>query len=72
MTKVCFYVRPEANFTGVEALVKRIHQDAAVTREALTHPAMAAHSRDSTLHPASLRMSSALDDAVQSSEPPAR
>ena len=32
---VCAYIRPEANFTTLEALVKRIHTDADVARAAL-------------------------------------
>lgn len=71
MTKVCFYIRPETDFTSVEALVERIHQDAAVTREALTHPSLAAHSRDTTLQPASQRTSVAPDASVPHPEPPA-
>lgn len=29
------YIRPEANFESLDALIKRIHKDAAVTRECL-------------------------------------
>lgn len=32
---ICGYLRPEANFTTLEALVERIHEDAAVTKTAL-------------------------------------
>ena len=32
---VCAYIRPEQNFTSLEDLVARIHEDARVTREAL-------------------------------------
>lgn len=32
---VCAYIRPEANFESLEALVARIHRDADVAREAL-------------------------------------
>lgn len=50
LEQVCFYIRPEADFTSLEDLVARIHQDAAVTKAALEHPTLAAHSNDTSLH----------------------
>lgn len=49
---VCFYIRPEADFTSLENLVARIHEDAAVTKAALEHSALAAHCHDDSLRPA--------------------
>lgn len=48
---VCGYIRPEANFESLEALVKRIHEDAAVTQVALTNKAFAAYEKDTFLAP---------------------
>ncbi len=46
------YIRPEANFTTLDALISRIHMDAEVTREALTeHQRLAELSRDPALMP---------------------
>ena len=33
---VAGYIRPEANFDSLDALIQRIHTDADITREALT------------------------------------
>lgn len=35
------YIRPEANFESLDALIKRIHTDANITREALTDARLA-------------------------------
>lgn len=43
---VCGYIRPEANFESLEALVKRIHEDASVTEAALTHDTFASYASD--------------------------
>lgn len=43
---VCGYIRPEANFESLEALVKRIHEDASVTEAALTHDSFASYASD--------------------------
>lgn len=48
---VCGYIRPEANFESLEALVQRIHEDAAVTKVALTDMAFAAYEQDAFLAP---------------------
>ncbi len=48
---MCAYIRPEADFTTLEDLVKRIHMDADVTRAALQDPGLAAHARDPSLQP---------------------
>lgn len=48
---VCGYIRPEANFESLEALVKRIHEDAAVTEVALTNRAFAVYEQDAFLAP---------------------
>mmetsp|Transcript_12713 Transcript_12713/g.38329 ORF Transcript_12713/g.38329 Transcript_12713/m.38329 type:complete len:383 (+) Transcript_12713:77-1225(+) len=65
---VCLYIRPEADFTSLEALVARIHQDAAVTREALQHPALAAHRGDPSLQPGSHRAPCTAPDATARTE----
>ncbi len=46
---VCGYIRPEANFESLEALVKRIHEDAAVTEAALMHKTFAGYANDNFL-----------------------
>ncbi|EFJ52248.1 hypothetical protein VOLCADRAFT_103251 [Volvox carteri f. nagariensis] len=38
---ICGYVRPEANFSSLEALIARIHADAEVSRAALDWPPLA-------------------------------
>lgn len=43
---VCGYIRPEANFDSLDALVKRIHEDAAVTEAALKHDPFASYESD--------------------------
>mmetsp|Transcript_30941 Transcript_30941/g.79450 ORF Transcript_30941/g.79450 Transcript_30941/m.79450 type:complete len:384 (+) Transcript_30941:264-1415(+) len=48
---VCGYIRPEANFTTLEALIARIHEDAAVTRKALEAPALASYAANAYLKP---------------------
>ncbi|KAL3146054.1 hypothetical protein ABBQ38_015405 [Trebouxia sp. C0009 RCD-2024] len=48
---VCGYIRPEANFESLDALVQRIHEDAAVTKAALTDKAFAAYEQDGFLAP---------------------
>jgi riboflavin kinase len=50
---VCGYVRPEANFTSLEALITRIHKDAEVSKAALSHKHLAQHAEDSFLSPIS-------------------
>ncbi len=44
---VCGYIRPEANFDSLDALVKRIHEDAAVTEAALKCDPFASYESDS-------------------------
>ena len=46
------YIRPERNFDSLDALVARIHADAAATREALRSPRLAAAAGDAFLQPA--------------------
>jgi HAD superfamily hydrolase (TIGR01509 family) len=46
---VVAFIRPEANFPSVDALVERIHRDAEVTREALIHEMYAGYKTDSFL-----------------------
>ena len=48
---ICGYLRPEANFTTLEALVERIHEDAAVTKLALQDVHFASYSSDNFLAP---------------------
>jgi riboflavin kinase len=43
---VCGYVRPEAAFTSLAALVERIHHDAAVSRRALELQPLAGFAAD--------------------------
>ncbi len=45
------YIRPEANFESLEALIARIHKDADVTREALEQEQMACLTTDPFLQP---------------------
>ncbi|KAK9917563.1 hypothetical protein WJX75_005816 [Coccomyxa subellipsoidea] len=47
------YIRPEANFTSLEALIARIHKDADVTRDALEQEQMACLNADPFLKPGS-------------------
>ena len=49
---MCAYIRPEANFESLDALVSRIHADADVARAALGDPLLAALDRDPFLQPA--------------------
>lgn len=46
---VCGFIRPEADFTTLDALIARIHEDANVTRRAMKHEKYAAMSTDSFL-----------------------
>lgn len=48
---MCAYVRPEANFDSLDALVARIHADADVARAALDNPLLAELERDAFLQP---------------------
>lgn len=48
---VCGYVRPEANFSSLEALVERIHKDAEVSKEALAHPQLQHYAAHEFLQP---------------------
>ena len=48
---VCGYIRPEANFTTLDALVQRIHEDAAITRTALQDELFASYAHDQFLLP---------------------
>jgi len=43
---VVAYLRPEAKFEGLDALIAQIHADAAATRVVLAHPALAGASED--------------------------
>ncbi|KAK9837087.1 hypothetical protein WJX81_001891 [Elliptochloris bilobata] len=45
------YIRPERNFDSLEALVARIHEDAAATHEALRSPRLSAAAADPLLQP---------------------
>lgn len=45
------YIRPERNFDSLDALIARIHEDAAATREALRSPRLAAAAADPFLQP---------------------
>ncbi|WIA22630.1 hypothetical protein OEZ86_009609 [Tetradesmus obliquus] len=49
---VCGYVRPEANFTSLEALVARIHKDGEVSKAALSHPQLQHYAAEAFLQPA--------------------
>jgi riboflavin kinase len=49
---VCGYVRPEANFTTLEALATRIHQDGDVSRAALQQAPLKKFAGDTFLLPA--------------------
>jgi Riboflavin kinase len=53
--QVCAYIRPEAAFTTLEALIARIHEDANVTRAALQHEVLARHSTDQCLQPGTVQ-----------------
>ena len=48
---MCAYIRPEANFTTLEALVERIHADADVARGALQEAEFGALQADPFLRP---------------------
>ena len=45
------YIRPERNFDSLEALIARIHEDAAATRAALRCPRLAAAAGNPFLQP---------------------
>ena len=49
---VCGFIRPEADFTTLDALIERIHKDADVSRSALDDDNYSAFSRESFLLPA--------------------
>lgn len=46
---VCGFIRPEADFTTLDALIARIHEDANVTRRAMKHEKYAEMGKDSFL-----------------------
>ena len=46
------YIRPEANFTTVEALIEQIHGDADVTKRLLAHDNLQSLQGHSCLQPA--------------------
>ncbi|KAK9796262.1 hypothetical protein WJX73_007319 [Symbiochloris irregularis] len=46
---VCGFIRPEADFTTLDALIARIHEDANVTRAAMQHEKYAVMSKDAFL-----------------------
>jgi hypothetical protein len=48
---VCAYIRPEANFTSLQALIDRIHEDARQAKAALQHPSLHKFQHDSFLQP---------------------
>lgn len=45
----CAYVRPEANFSSLQALIDRIHLDGKMSREALQHPTLAVYREEPIL-----------------------
>lgn len=47
------YIRPEANFDSLDALIKRIHKDADVTRQSLSSSELASLRDHPFLRPAS-------------------
>ena len=49
---VCGYVRPEANFTTLEALSARIHKDGDVSKAALVQAPLKKFAADVFLQPA--------------------
>jgi len=46
---VCRRIRPEATFESLKALVKRIHEDAAVTEAALNHEIFASYAANTIM-----------------------
>ena len=48
---VCAYIRPEQNFTSLEALIARIHEDAKVTKEVLATTPYSKFKEDPFLKP---------------------
>lgn len=56
---VCGYVRPEADFTSLEALAARIRLDGEVSEAALASPALAAYADDPFLLPSPARLAAA-------------
>lgn len=48
---VCGYIRPEAGFTSLEALVQQIHDDARVSELSLAEDAFALLGQDDFLQP---------------------
>jgi hypothetical protein len=63
---VCGYVRPEANFTSLEALVQRIHKDAEVSKAALSHPQLQGYAAESFLQAAGTAAAAAAGTAAGS------
>ena len=48
---VCGYIRPEASFTSLEALIERIHEDGRISGEVLAQPPLKTFSSDAFLQP---------------------
>jgi riboflavin kinase / FMN hydrolase len=48
---ICGYIRPEANFSSLEALIERIQEDRRVTELALQDATLAAYKADPFLLP---------------------
>jgi riboflavin kinase len=48
---VCGYLRPEKNYSSLDALIKAIHDDIATAKAALDTPEYAAHAQDPALKP---------------------
>jgi riboflavin kinase len=46
------YIRPEANFPSLDALVERIHEDGRIAKDALDHPPYAQYGHDAYLRTA--------------------
>jgi riboflavin kinase / FMN hydrolase len=46
---VCGYIRPEANFTSLDALKERILEDGRIAKQALAHPRLAELASDAFL-----------------------
>lgn len=61
---VCGYVRPEANFSSLEALIQRIHKDGDVSKAALSHPKLAGYAKDGFLQPTAAEAANVLADAA--------
>ena len=48
---VCGFIRPEADFTSLDALIARIHEDGNVSRAALDDTRFAGFASDACLQP---------------------